>query len=103
MAASSVACIVSLLLLLTLVDARIPGVYSGGAWQSAHATFYGGNDASGTMGIVPPTQKPLTLTFFIETPFPKSLIISSVTDHFLLLSPQEALVGTETFTAKATA
>ena len=42
--------IVSLISLMWMAEARIPGVYSGGAWQSAHATFYGGSDASGTMG-----------------------------------------------------
>lgn len=43
-------CLVSLLFIIVAVEARIPGVYSDGAWQSAHATFYGGSDASGTMG-----------------------------------------------------
>ena len=48
----SVVRIVSLISLMWMAEARIPGVYSGGAWQSAHATFYGGSDASGTMGTL---------------------------------------------------
>nr|GME17718.1 expansin-A6 isoform X1 [Ipomoea batatas] len=49
----SVVCISFLVLVLSLsveVEGRIPGVYSGGSWGNAHATFYGGSDASGTMG-----------------------------------------------------
>ncbi|KAF8402924.1 hypothetical protein HHK36_011017 [Tetracentron sinense] len=46
----SLLCVVSLISFSTMVQARIPGVYSGGEWQGAHATFYGGSDASGTMG-----------------------------------------------------
>lgn len=46
-----IAIVVSLLPLLAPTYAKIPGVYSGGPWQSAHATFYGGSDASGTMGM----------------------------------------------------
>lgn len=52
MAMVSVVCIASLMSsLMWMVEARIPGVYNGGSWQSAHATFYGGSDASGTMGM----------------------------------------------------
>ncbi|KAL7146958.1 hypothetical protein ABFS83_06G076600 [Erythranthe nasuta] len=46
-------CIVSLFLLVlshVVVEARIPGVYHGGPWQTAHATFYGQHDAPNTMG-----------------------------------------------------
>lgn len=46
--------IASLAMSLTMwmVESRIPGVYNGGAWETAHATFYGGSDASGTMGML---------------------------------------------------
>ncbi|KAL6516470.1 Expansin-A4 [Orobanche gracilis] len=43
----AIACIASLVI---SIEARIPGVYQGGKWEIGHATFYGGSDASGTMG-----------------------------------------------------
>ncbi|XP_004492358.1 expansin-A4-like [Cicer arietinum] len=50
MAATVLLSIASLASLFVATTARIPGFYSGGPWQTAHATFYGGSDASGTMG-----------------------------------------------------
>ena len=62
MAVGVVVCFASLISLFSLVQAKIPGAYSGGAWQSAHATFYGGSDASGTMG----TSLFSTLCFYLD-------------------------------------
>ncbi|CAL9130034.1 unnamed protein product, partial [Musa textilis] len=50
MALVSLVSVAALLALLSPALGRIPGSYTGGPWQSAHATFYGGSDASGTMG-----------------------------------------------------
>ena len=66
MGMANVVCILSLISLMWMAEARIPGVYSGGAWQTAHATFYGGSDASGTMGMsIPP---PIFLSFLPNNP-----------------------------------
>jgi ABC-type uncharacterized transport system YnjBCD permease subunit len=57
------AVLLATLLSFPSVEGRIPGVYTGGDWQSAHATFYGGSDASGTMGT---SSKLLTLALLLH-------------------------------------
>lgn len=44
--------LVGLVLLGCFLPLLTAARWYGGAWSSAHATFYGGSDASGTMGML---------------------------------------------------
>lgn len=61
---------ISFALLLFILQLHFHGTAADyGGWQSAHATFYGGGDASGTMGMSQPLANSIILLSFWKKMF----------------------------------